>query len=72
MAKRIKEYVGAEEESIINLIVKKVKKKCPPQEIEDKMESIIEKEAEDFVMKMWRILVFEQLKIEKNLVQPNA
>ncbi len=72
MTKRIKESLGAEEENIIDLIVKKVRKKCPPQEIEDKIETFLEKEAEDFVMKMWRILIFEQLKIEKNVLQPTA
>lgn len=71
VAKRIKDYLGSEEETVINLIVTKVKKKCPPQEIEDKMETFLEKDAEEFVVKMWKLLVFEQLKIENNLVPQN-
>ena len=68
--KRIMDYLGSEEEAVINLIVKKVKKKCPPQEIEDKMETVLKNEAEDFVMKMWKILVFEQLKVTHGLIKP--
>ena len=64
IVKKIKEYLGTDEENVINLIMKKVKKKSPPQEIEDKMETVLQDEAEDFVVKMWKILAFEQLKIE--------
>lgn len=67
VANRIKDLLGSEEEKVINLIVTKVKKKCPPQEIEDKVETFLEKEAEEFVVKMWKLIVFEQLKIENNI-----
>ncbi len=66
--KRIKEYLGTEEESVTNLIMKKVKKKCPPQEIEDATGTFLLSEAEGFVMKMWKILVFEQLKAENSII----
>jgi len=68
VSKKIHDYLHQEELGIVNLILKKVKSKNPPQEIEDKIAMVLENETEDFVVKMWKILVFEQLKIENGII----
>jgi hypothetical protein len=35
---------------------------CSPQEILDKIEEFLENDAEKFVIKLWRALIFEQIK----------
>lgn len=69
VAKQITDYLGVEETRVIKLIVKNVAKKHPPQEIEDKLETFLQAEAEVFVKRMWKFLVFEQLKVERGLVK---
>jgi len=69
ITKQTIEYLGVEEHKIINLIARKVVKGDPPQQIEDKLETFLREEAEVFVMKMWKFLVFEQLKVERGLVK---
>jgi RNA-binding protein 25 len=69
VGKKLKEYLGVEEQNLIDLIVRKVEKKCPPQEILDKCETFLEEIAEEFVVKMWKIIIFEILKVENNITE---
>ena len=65
VCKSIRELLGAEDDAVIDLIVKKVVRHCSPQEILDKIEEFLESDAEKFVIKLWRALIFEQIKLEK-------
>lgn len=69
VAKQTLEYLGVEENNVINLIVRNVIKKLSPQQIEDKLETFLQDDAEIFVTKMWKFLVFEQLKVERGLIK---
>lgn len=60
----IRELLGAEDDAVIDLIVKKVVRHCTPQDILDKIEEFLENDAEKFVIKLWRALIFEQIKLE--------
>ena len=69
IAKKIIEYMGAEEQSMINIVVKLLKQKCTDRQLFGKIESILDDASEEFVEKLWRLIVFEDLKI-KNADRP--
>lgn len=61
------EYIGAEEPTFISMILKRVANKENPHEILSKVEKVLDDDAEDFVMKLWRMIIFELLKAEYNI-----
>ena len=65
VCKSIRELLGAEDDAVIDLIVKNVARHCSPPEILDKIEEFLENDAEKFVIKLWRALIFEQIKINE-------
>lgn len=67
IAKKMNEYMGAEEPVMINLVVRLLKQRCADRQLYQKVEHILDDAAEDFVEKLWRTLVFEQKKIEAGL-----
>jgi len=67
LAQKCKEYIGAEEINFINMILKKLANREPPNDILKKVEMVLEDEAEDFVMKLWRMIIFELMKFELNV-----
>ena len=69
IAKKMEEYLGAEEQTIIDLVIRLLKAKCNPSQLREKMEAILDEESEDFVEKLWRLMVFEQMKIEAGLYE---
>ena len=71
ITQKVREYLGVEEQDLIKMILKKVKKRSPPQEIQDKLSNVFEKEAEPFVMKMWKIMIFEIMKYESIANKPS-
>ena len=56
------EYLGAEEEAMIEFIIRKVEAKARPDEMFNELASFLDDEAEGFVVKMWRMLIFEVLR----------
>ena len=50
------------------MILKKLSNKESVYDILKKVEVVLESDAEDFMMKLWRMIIFELLKIEHNLV----
>eukprot|EP01016_Furgasonia_blochmanni_P044260 TRINITY_DN6135_c0_g1_i13.p2 TRINITY_DN6135_c0_g1~~TRINITY_DN6135_c0_g1_i13.p2 ORF type:complete len:309 (+),score=74.29 TRINITY_DN6135_c0_g1_i13:1182-2108(+) len=62
------EYIGAEEPAFINMILRKLANRESIYDILKKVEVVLESDAEDFMMKLWRMIIFELLKIEHNLV----
>ena len=49
------------------MIYKKVANKESPYEILKKVEKVLDEDGEDFVMKLWRMIIFELLKAKINL-----
>ena len=56
--------MGAEEQSMINIVVKLLKQKCTDRQLFGKIENILDEASEEFVEKLWRLIVFEDLKIK--------
>lgn len=49
------------------MIIKKLINAETPEMILKKVEIILEEDAEEFVVKLWRMLIFELLKLEKGI-----
>jgi len=61
---RIQEYLGEEEADLTNFAVGLLAHHIPPKDIIAEMEMVLVEDAEGFVVKMWRRLIFESLKIK--------
>lgn len=53
IGKKLKEYVGEEEYSFIQLVIKKLNSKCSPEDVKKIASGFLDKESEEFVMKLW-------------------
>jgi len=62
--KKVTEYLGQEEQGMIDFIMRKVKSQTSPQKILDELEGFLDEEAENFTLKMWRMLIFEVLRVK--------
>ncbi|XP_067682430.1 RNA-binding protein 25-like [Haliotis asinina] len=57
--KKIIEYIGEEEPTLTDFICQKVVARSTPQSIQNDVAMVLDEEAEVFVVKMWRLLVYE-------------
>jgi len=67
--KKIIEYIGEEEQSLVEYICTKVVAKSTPTTILEDVQMVLDDEAEVFVVKMWRLLVYETEAKAKGLVK---
>ena len=59
--------MGAEEPTMINIVVKLLMQKCTKDQLLNKIQDILDEAAEEFVEKLWRVLVFEDMKVQAGL-----
>ena len=59
----IAEYLGEEEKSLIDYILTQVKTRTLPEEIFKQLKPVFDEEAETFILKMWRRLLYEVLTV---------
>lgn len=57
--KKIIEYIGEPEPTLVDFICSKVLAGSAPQGILDDVQMVLDEEAEVFVVKMWRLLIYE-------------
>lgn len=57
--KKIVEYIGEEEPTLVDFICSKVMAGSTPQCVLDDVQMVLDEEAEVFVVKMWRLLIYE-------------
>jgi len=57
--KKIVQYIGEEESTLVDFICDKIRMRYPPDKIQQDITMVLDDEAEVFVMKMWRLLIFE-------------
>jgi RNA-binding protein 25 len=57
--KKITEYIGEEEVALLDFICTKLNAKCNAHSILKDVAMVLDEEAEVFVMKMWRLLIYE-------------
>ncbi|ETV87742.1 hypothetical protein, variant [Aphanomyces astaci] len=60
--KKIVEYLGEEEESLIGFVLRQLNQHTAAQAIVDELVPVLEHDAEIFVVTMWRKLIFEMLR----------
>lgn len=65
--KKILEFLGEEEDTLVEYIVSNTRKHTGAAEMLELLTTILDDEAEMFVMKLWRMLIFEVKKIETGL-----
>jgi RNA-binding protein 25 len=66
VVKKIVEYLGEEETSLVDYICKKIQERERPQEILKQLQVVLDEEAEVFVVKLWRMLIFEMMRAAGN------
>ncbi|TKR57446.1 hypothetical protein L596_030712 [Steinernema carpocapsae] len=59
VTKKIVEYIGEEEASLVDFVCDKVMAKSPPTKLLKDIAMVLDEEAEIFVVKMWRLLIYE-------------
>ena len=67
VAKRIKEYLGVEEDAMIRLVLNHVKDRNSAQGLLDKVAPILDEVAQSFVLKLWQVILFENEKIAQGV-----
>lgn len=72
VTKKIVEYIGEEEPNLVEFICEKVGQKSTPQTILEDISTILDDEAEVFVVKMWRLLIYEIEAKKKGLIRPDG
>lgn len=75
ISKKITEFLGEEEASasLVDYIVSSTKHHVQASQMLELLQSILDDEAEMFVLKMWRMLIFEIKKVETGLsLKPRA
>jgi hypothetical protein len=67
IAKKINEYMGEEEPLMINIVIKLLMQKCTSEQLFNKMQNIMDDACDEFVEKLWRVIVFEDIKIKAEM-----
>lgn len=67
ISKKITEFLGEEEKSLVDFIVSSTRKHVTAATMLELLEAILDDEAEMFVLKMWRMLIFEVRRVETGL-----
>jgi len=62
--KKVNEFLGAEESSMVEFILRKVSGGSGPESVLAELEGFLDDEAENFTLKMWRMLIFEVLRVQ--------
>lgn len=62
VTKKVVEYLGEVEETLIHFIISKLNNQCNPNELLGELAAVLDDDAEQFVIKLWRMLIFSVLK----------
>lgn len=61
VTKKIVEYLGEEEIALIDYICEKLEEGANPENMEEQLRLVLEEEALDFMIRMWRMLIYNVL-----------
>ncbi|KAI9828504.1 MAG: hypothetical protein M1826_006041 [Phylliscum demangeonii] len=56
--KKIVEYLGVQEQMLVEVVEEHLRKRGPPQELVERLEGALDEEAEALVKKLWRMMIF--------------
>ncbi|CAJ0577015.1 unnamed protein product, partial [Mesorhabditis spiculigera] len=57
--KKIKEYIGEPDKTLVDFVYGKIESKVQPDVLLKDMKLILDHEAETFILKLWRVIVYE-------------
>ena len=63
--KKVAELLGEEEPSLVEFVVEKAGEHLGAAAMVDELEPVLDTEAEPFVIKLWRMLIYETLKAKE-------
>jgi len=63
IVKKIVEFLGEEEETLIDFICSKLIKHSDPESILEELKLVLDDDAEIFMVKLWRMLIFHVLRL---------
>ncbi|CAG8462042.1 2196_t:CDS:10 [Paraglomus occultum] len=59
VSKKIVHYLGEQEDELESFVMDQLRRRRPADELTKEMETTLDEDAEIFVMKLWRMLIFE-------------
>lgn len=63
VTKKIREYLGEEEKTLIDFVCTKVANRCAPRDLLKELRMVLEDDADVFMVKLWRLLVYHVLEV---------
>ncbi|CAM9335322.1 unnamed protein product, partial [Heterosigma akashiwo] len=66
IVKKIVEFLGEEEETLIDFICSKLISHADPESILEELKLVLDDDAEIFMVKLWRMLIFHVLKLSSS------
>ena len=70
VAAKIKQLLGVEEQAMINLVCVHLRTmQATPETMLKKVGGILDEDADDFVYKLWQVLLFEHMKVQGGVYQ---
>lgn len=59
VSKKISDYIGEDEPTLVDFVCEKIEGRTSPEKILSDISMVLDDEAEVFVVKMWRLLIYE-------------
>ncbi|KAI6189623.1 hypothetical protein M3Y97_00028700 [Aphelenchoides bicaudatus] len=59
LEKKIRDYIGDDEPSLIEFICERINNRSEPSKLLNDLAMILDNEAENFTLKLWRLLIFQ-------------
>ena len=59
ISRKFTEYLGSAEEDFVQFVLESLGDRKDPRSIVQELEMVLDKEAETFVVKLWRMLIYE-------------
>lgn len=68
ISKKIKDLLGVEEPSLVDFVVDKLRERSPAAKVFEELHAIVDEEAGPFVLKLYRMVIYETEKYAAGLV----
>jgi hypothetical protein len=56
--RKMKEYLGEEEQTLTDFILAKLHRRCRPAELLSELAAVLDEDAQPFCVKLWRMLIY--------------
>ncbi len=61
--------MNVEEENLIQFVVEQLLAKAQPKGLKEKLKKVLDEEAGEFVVGIWRAMIYETIKIKQGIVK---